>query len=185
MGYYLVDDGCEEGDIPDYSCNSCITKEHGRIRKLAIILNSYKTTVMAAPSTNATWTTMVSTGNGWLLSDVQGSYDGGATTEEAGFGDTATTNGNTTHTLVIKDPNYDNCDFWNTIRDSSAYTIAYATESFVHFADAVVTFTPKNPVTDDINATVTWEITIKWSNPNSPCPYDRPSTAFDTCMVHS
>lgn len=185
MAYYIVDSSCGGVSITNYSCNPCITKEHGRIRKIAVIKNSYLATVMVAPTLNATWTTMLSTGNGWLYSDVQGSYDGGSTTEEAGFGDQSITNGNTTHTLVVKDPNYLNCDHWNALRNSSDYTVAYVTENYVHFAGAVATITPKNPVTDDINAIVTWEIQFKWVNADSPCPYSRPTTAFEACTVAS
>lgn len=186
MSYYVPSSTCDGVSQPDYSCTPCITTEHGRIRKLAIIKVSYVATVMAAPENDSTWTTGLSTGNLFILSQLQGSYDGGSTTELTGFGDQATTNGNTTHTLTFKDPNYsENCDFYNAIRNSSDYTIAYVTENFVHFAEEAVTFTPKNPVQDDINSIVTWEVQCKWTNPDSPCPYTKPTTAFESCVVHS
>lgn len=186
MSYYLPSGSCGGGSQPDYSCGACITTEHGRIRSIAIIKTSYVATVMAAPSSNSTWTTGLSSGNLFALYATQGSYDGGSTTELTGFGNQATLNGNTTHTLTFKDPFYgENCDFYNSIRDSSEYTIAYVTENYVHFAETTVTFSPKNPVQDDINSVLTWEVQCKWTNPDSPCAYEKPSTFFDTCAVHS
>lgn len=186
MSYYLPSGSCGGGAQPDYVCGPCIETEHGRIRSIALIKKTYVATVMLAPSNDSTWTTGLSTGNLFSIYATQGSYDGGSTTEEAGFGNQATINGNTTHTLTYKDPNYgDNCDFYNTLRDSSDYTVAYVTENFVHFTEEVVTFSPKNPVQDDINSNLTWEVQCKWTNRNSPCPYTKPSTFFDSCAVHS
>lgn len=186
MAYYLPTGTCGGGAQPDYTCGACVNTEHGRIRSIAIIKKSYTATVMAAPSVNSTWTTGLSSGNLWQIPFVQGTYDGGSTTEVAGFGNQATANGNTTHTLTYKDPNYfDNADFYNAIRSSSEYTIAYVTENYVHFSETVVTFTPKNPVADDINSVVTWEVQCKWTNPNSPVAYTKPSSFFEACAVHS
>ena len=186
MSYYLPSGSCGGGAVPDYSCGPCITTEHGRIRSIAIIKKSYVATIIAAASVDATWTTGLSTGNLFSLYATQGSYDGGSTTELTGFGNQATFNGNTTHTLAYKDPFYgDNCDFYNAIRQSSEYTLAYITENFVHFAEEICTFSPKNLVADDINSVLSWEVSVKWTNPNSPCPYNKPPTFFDSCAVHS
>lgn len=186
MSYYLPSGSCGGGVIPDYTCTACVTPEYGRVRSIAIIKKSYVATVMLAPSLDSTWTTGLSSGNLWSIYATQGSYDGGTTEERTGYGNQATYNGNTTHTLVYKDPNYsDNCDFYNALKLSSDYTIAYVTENFVHFSETVVTFTPKNSVADDIKSEVNWEVTCKWVNPDSPCPYTKPSTFFDSCAVHS
>lgn len=186
MAYYLPTGDCGGGVQPDYTCGACITTEHGRIRHIAIIKKTYVATVKNNPSLDSTWTTGLSTANLYMIPSTQGTYDGGSTTELTGFGNQATLNGNTTHTLTYKDPFYaDNCDFYNALRNSSEYTIAYVTENYVHFADETVTFSPKNPVADDINSVITWEVQCKWTNPDSPCPYTKPSTFFENCAVHS
>lgn len=186
MAYYPVTSTCNGQAQPNYSCNGCPTKEYGRVGSLALIKITYVSTVMATPSLDATWVTMLSSGNGFILPATTGSYDGGSTEEASGFGRQVTTNGNTTHTLVYKDPNYsENCDFYNALRNSTDYTLAYVTGSKVHFAEAPVTFTPRNPVADDIKSFVTWEITCKWIAEDSPCPYNIPPTMLTSCNVAS
>ena len=186
MGYYPVTSTCEGVSQPDYSCNGCPTKEYGRIGSLAIIKTSYVSTVMSSPSLDATWVTGLSSGNLYILPSTSGSYDGGTTEDQPGFGRQVSSNGNTTHTVVFKDPNYsENCDFYNALRNTTDYTLAYVTGSKVHFAEAVVTFKPKNPVADDIKSFVVWEVEAKWISDDSPCPYDIPPTMLTTCNVHS
>lgn len=185
MSYYQPPSSCSGGAIPDYTCNPCPDFEYGRIRSVALIKVSYVDTLIADPTDSQLWLDGIDTGDVIVIYKTQGNYDGGATTELTGFGDDSTFNGNTTHTLVYRDPNYaDNCDFYNAIRNSSEYTIAYRTSSKVHFAETSVVITPKNLVADDINSVLSWEVTAKWTNPDSPCPVDMPEDVFDVCVVN-
>lgn len=181
MSLYYPSSTCGGSTIPDYACNPCPDYEYGRIRSVALIKNTFTFT---DPSSTAEWTTGITNEDIIVIWKTQGGYDGGATSELIGFGDSATVNGNTTHTLTFKDPNYaDNCDFYNAIKGSSDYTLAFRTSSQVHLAGAPVTLTPKNIVADDINSVVVWEVQVKWTNPDSPCPYDTPSGIFDRCYI--
>lgn len=172
---------CAGGEIPNYSCSPCPEYEYGRVSSVAFIKNTFAFT----DSTNSTqWSAGILSGDIIPIWQTQGSYDGGSTTELPGFGRNATINGNTTHILTFKDPNYkENCDFYNAMRNSSEYTLAFVTSSQVHFAGVPVTVTPKNPVADDINSIVVWEAQIKWTNPDSPCPVNKPAGIFDSCYV--
>jgi hypothetical protein len=189
MSIYYPSSNCGGGAIPDYYCNPCLdssTIEYGRIRSIALIKNTYINTVMANPTSSSVWSTGISAANIIVIYLTQGSYDGGTTGELTGFGDSATYNGNTTHTLTYKDPfSADNCDFYNAIRNSTDYTIAFRTSSKVWFAEEPCTFTPKNAVADDINSAMAWEVGVKWTNSDSPCGYETPSGIFDTCYIHS
>lgn len=187
MSIYYPSSSCSGGTVPDYYCTPCLTYEYGRIRHIALISTSYIDTLLASPTSATVWQTGITNGSIFVLYKTQGSYDGGSTSEIAGFGDAATTNGNTTHTLTFKDPNYaENCDFYNELRASADYTLAYVTSDSVHFSEEVVTFSPKNPVQDDINSIVTWEVLCKWTNNDSPCAYAKPTgNFFDTCYIHS
>ncbi len=181
MALYYPSSDCGGSEIPSYSCNPCPSYEYGRVRSIAFIKNTFAFTD-ATSSTE--WTAGIASGDIIVIWKTQGSYDGGSTQELTGFGDAITINGNTTHVLTIKDPNYkDNCDFYNAIKGSSDYTVAFRTSSQVHFANAPVTITPKNPIADDINSVVTWEATIKWTNPDLPCPFNTPAGIFDRCYV--
>jgi hypothetical protein len=186
MAYYVPASNCGGSSLPAYTCNDCPDKEYGRIRSVALIKSSYLMTVLAAPSTLATWQTGVSTGNIITFPKTQGSYDGGNTTEQTGFGDDATMNGNTVHTAEFFDLNYaNNCDMWNVLRDSNEYTFAFVTSSKIHFATTNCTLTPKNAVADDVNSIVGWRVTAKWQSPDSPCDYTKPTGAFTNCLVYS
>lgn len=181
MSVYYPSSTCGGGAIPAYSCNPCPAFEYGRVRSVAFIKNTY---TFIDPSDPAEWATAIANGNVIVVWKTSGSYDGGSTTEAPGFGDQISTNGNTTHVLTLKDPNYiENCDFYNAIKNSSDYYLAFRTSSQIHFSGAPVTITPKNPVADDINSVVTWEATIKWTNPDSPCPFNTPAGIFDRCYI--
>lgn len=188
MGYYVNTSSCGGGTQPSYTCNNCPTIEYGRIRSAFLVKRSYYSTLLASITTASAWTTGVSSADIIMIPQTQGSYDGGAVQELTGFGDSATMNGNTTHTAEFTDVNYaDNCDFWNAIRDSREYIFGYRTSSMVHIpsSGAVATITPKNTVADDINSVVGWKVTAKWTDPDSPCGYTTPTTVFTQCIMNS
>lgn len=181
MAIYYPTSNCGGGTIPPYSCNPCPTYEYGRVRSIALIKNTFSFT---DPTSSAEWTAGIAAGNIIVIWKTKGTYDGGATTELTGFGDVATINGNTLHTLTYEDPNYaENCDHYNAMRNSQDYYGAFRTSSQTHLTGAPVTLTPKNPVADDINAVTTWSVQMKWTNPDSPCPFTTPAGIFDRCYV--
>lgn len=174
--------GCGSGGtVPDYSCNPCPAYEFGRIGSVALIKNSFSFT---DPTSTAQWTAGIATKDIVVIWKTLGSYDGGVTAELPGYGRSVSENGNTTHTLNFKDPNYaENWDFYSGIKASSEYTLAFCTSSQVHFAGAPVTFTPKNPIAEDINSVVNWDVQCKWANNAMPRPYNQPSGIFDRCYI--
>lgn len=189
MGYYIDTSACGGTALPYYTCSACPDTEYGRIRSFFLVKRTYYDTLVSTITTASTWTTAISAGNVIMFPLAQGSYDGGSIQELTGFGDFATMNGNTTHSATVKDINYSsNCDFWNAIRDSREYIFGYRTSSKIHIpssSSAVATITPKNPVSDDINSVVAWEVLFKWTDPNSPCDYTTPASIFDQCIVRS
>lgn len=180
--YYPSDSGCGTGGaIPAYSCNPCPAYEYGRIRSVAFIKNTFSFT---DPTSSSEWTAGINNDNIIVIWQTQGSYDGGTTSELAGFGDSEFVNGGVSHVLNFKDPNYlENCDFYNQIKYSSEYTIAFRTSSAVHLASSPVTITPKNPIADDLKSNVVWDVTVKWQQADAPCPYTTPAGIFDRCYI--
>lgn len=181
--YYPTGNCGTGGTVPAYTCSPCPTYEFGRIRSVAIIDESFTFT---DPTLASEWNTGITTGKITVIWETQGSYDGGSTSELAGFGDRETTNGGTVHTLTFKDPNYkDNADFYNAIRSVSTKKIAFRTSNSIHLVDVPVTLTPKNPIADDTKSNVVWEVQAKWSSPDSPVPYDTPANIFDSCYYYA
>ena len=182
MSIYYPSGNCGgTGSLPVYSCSPCPTFEYGRIRSIALIKTSF---TILNPSSPTEWNSGIASGDIRIIWETQGSYDGGSTSELAGFGDRETTNGGTKHTLTWKDPNYkDNADFYNTLRDLSEWTIAYRTSNSIHMVNEPCTFTPKNDVADDTKSNVVWNVMAVWSSPLSPIPYDIPAGIFTNCYV--
>ena len=167
--------------IPTYSCSDCPEYEYGRIRSAFYYKNSFS---FVDPTNPSEWDAGIASGDIIVIWETQGSYDGGTTSELTGFGDREFTNGGTSHVLTYKDPNYaENCDFYNAMRGSSNYAFGFRTSSKIHLTGAPVTASPKNPVADDLKSNVVWEVTVKWQNPDSPCPYDTPDGIFTSCYI--
>lgn len=187
MSAYYPDATCGGNEsIPVYSCNPCPDYEYGRIRSVALIKLTYISTVLANPSSTAVWTTGINNGNIIVMNKVAGSYDGGTQEEIPGFGDVSTANGGADHVLTVRDPNYvENGDFYNAARTNDEYSVAFRTSSQIHFSETGVTISAKNPIQDDLKSVVVWETTYKWSNADSPVPYDVPSNIFDRCYIPS
>lgn len=169
------------GAIPTYNCNPCPPTETGRVRSVAFVKTTY---TFINPSSTAEWTNAIASGDAVVIWQTQGTYDGGATAELVGYGDLPFYNGNVTHTLTFKDPNfYQNCDFYNAMRLSQQYTIWFRTSSLIWASGSAVIVTPKNAVADDINSIVNWEVVCKWTNPLNPCSWTTPASIFDRCYI--
>jgi len=169
--------------VPDHICDPCEEIEQGRVRSVAFIKNTFDFT---DPSNPTEWTNGFQSGDIILIPMTSGTFDGGAEVESAGFGDQATRLTGYNFQLQYQDPNYKlNCTFYNTLKNSRQYRVAYRTGSQIHINDTTVQVIPKNPVQDDINSSVVWDVLVKWSGKDVPCPYDVPPGIFDACAYVS
>jgi hypothetical protein len=175
--YYPSGDCGGVSVVPAHTGTSCPDKEKGKIRHAFIYKSTFS---FVSPENQNEWTNGLNAGDIQILWGVNGSYDGGTVTEDVGFGDQEFTNGGRTHIVNIKDPNYyDNCDFYNALSQTQEFKFGYVTENYTHFTDVVCKFLAKNPVQEDIKSIVLWELEVKWSGDNSPCPYNKPANVFD------
>lgn len=167
--------------VPDHICDPCEDIEQGRIRSMAFIK---KTFVFIDESNPTEWEVGFAAGDIILIPQTKGTYDGGSEVLAPGYGDQAERFTGFNHQLQFQDPNYaQNCAFYNTLKRSRQYKAAYRTSSKIHIIDATVQVIPKNPVQEDINSEVVWDVIVKWSHPDSPCPYDVPPGIFDACVA--
>lgn len=172
--------GCDEL-IPDYICDPCVETEKGRIRSIAFIKNSFAFT---DPTSPAEWQAGFAAGDIIIIPFTKGTFDGGSEVESAGYGDLATKLTGYNFQLQYQDPNYrTNCEFYNAIKRSSNYRVAYRTETQIHISNNPVQVIPKNPVQDDITTEVVWDVLVKWSDSDVPCPVDVPAGIFDQCVA--
>lgn len=177
MAYYPIyyPGGCD-AEIPDHLCANCDDIEHGRIRSIAFIKKSFHFHDITNP---VEWTAAINAKNVIIIPDVNGTFDGGAEQEADGYGDQQTKLVGYNFTLNFKDPNYkQNAAFYNAIKNSRNYTIAYRTETQIHPSLVAVEIIPKNPVTANTTDEVVWDVTVKWSTGDVPEPFDAPLGTF-------
>lgn len=173
--------GCD-ALIPEHICDPCEEIELGRIRSVAFIKNTFEFT---DPSDPTEWQAGFASGDIILIPQTKGNFDGGAEVEAPGYGDQATRLTGYNFQAQYQDPNYRlNCNFYNAIKNSRQYRFAYRTQTQVHITDTTVQVIPKNPVQDDTTTEVVWDVLVKWSGSNLPCPYDVPAGIFDQCVAN-
>lgn len=173
--------GCEQA-IPPHYCNPCPVPEHGRIRSIAFIDKGFS---FIDPSDPTEWQQGIADKKIIIIPQVNGTYDGGSEVEVAGYGDQQTKLTGYNHQLTYNDPDYKhNCDFYNAIKWTRNYKLAYRTETQVHMVDDIVQVIPKNPVTEETTSEVVWNVLVKWSGEDTPCPYDAPIGIFENCYAY-
>lgn len=168
-------------ELPEHVCDPCETFEQGKIRAAAFI----KTTFQFTDITNPTeWQTGINSHDIIIIPAVIGSFDGGTEVLGPGYGDQSETLIGYDFSATIRDPNYkSNCLFWNLLKNSRLYKFYYKTGTQGHLTDNPVVAIPKNPVTEDINSFVEWNVLIKWKGQDLPCPTDVPAGIFDECFT--
>lgn len=173
--------GCDS-EIGDHYCSPCEPKEHGRVRSVAFIKSGFE---FADPSNPTEWQAGIDNKDIIIIPETNGSFDGGSEVEATGYGDQATALVGYNFVLTYNDPNYKlNADFYNAIKRSRNWRVAYRTETQIHMVDTNVSVVPKNPVAEDITSEVVWNVLVKWSNGDLPIPYDVPEGIF-TCFDYT
>jgi hypothetical protein len=168
--------GCDT-DVPAHVCNPCEEVEHGRVRSVAFISKGFTFT---DPTDPTEWQAGIDTGEIRIIPETLGAFDGGAPVEETGFGDLSTRLTGYDFSLTFKDPNYkDNCAFYDALKNSRNWRVAWRTEKSVHISEASVQALPKNPITEELTSVVAWDTEVKWTQSKLHCPYDVPAGIFD------
>lgn len=172
--------GCD-ALIPDHICDPCEAIELGRLSSVAYIKNTFD---FIDPSDPTEWEAGFASGDIILIPMTSGTFDGGSEVESPGYGRQATRLTGYNFQAQYQDPNYKlNCNFYNAIKNSRGYKFAYATSSQIHLVNVPVQAIPKNPVQDDVTSAVVWDVLVKWSDSDVPCPYDIPPGIFDACVA--
>lgn len=170
---------CDETAIPDHICDPCEAQEKGRVSSVAFIQKNFAFT---DPSNRAEWVTGINNRQIFIIPTVTGSADGGTAVTGAGYGRQATKFLGFDFTANFRDPNYaQNADFYDGLKNSSNYKFAYWTQSLVHITENPVSVVPKNPVTEEINSDVVWDVDVAWNQDSVMRPYPAPSSIIDEC----
>jgi hypothetical protein len=184
MSYTTYTPGCDE-DIPDHICNTCgDDKEGGRVRSIAYIKRSFLATLLVDPANPTIWLQGIASKDIIIIPEVLGSFDGGSPVMGPGYGDSDEELIGYKFGVAYKDPNYKlNAPFYDSIKNSRNYVVAFRTETQVHIADKTSKAIPKNPVTEDLNSEVVWDVNVSFSQPNVLTPVDTPEGIFE-CFAY-
>lgn len=169
-----------DNEIIDPQQDPCLTEmEHGRIRSVAYVHSSIVDLIKASPTNKQAWDAQIAQGKIYIIPEVIGSYDGGAAVEAPGYGDEATRTTGYNFSANFRDPNYKgNCGFYNTIKKSKNWHLAFRTENLTRITDKPVSIQPKDPITEDLTAEVVWDVTNKWTQTDHSCPFTTPEGVF-------
>lgn len=172
--------GCDEEELVHF-CDECEDPELARVRAIAFIKQSY---VFTNPALASEWITGIESGDIIIIPATRGSFDGGTPKLVTGYGDVAEKYASSDYSLTYFDPNYKtNRDFYNALKRSVNYKVAYKTETLVHMTDKVASIAPKAPVVDDVTGYVEWEVNVKWSSKNEPTAHIAPVGIFSCFEV--
>lgn len=167
--------GCDQ-EVGEHFCSDCPTPEHGRVRSVAFIKSGFE---FIDPTDPTEWTTGIGNKDIIIIPATNGSFDGGSEVEGPGYGDQQSKLVGYNFQLTYNDPDYKtNASFYNAIKNSRNYRLAYRTETQVHITENTVSVIPKNPVAEDLTSEVVWNVLVKWSEGDLPEPFDMPEGVF-------
>lgn len=163
---------CED-ELSVHVDNPCPDREFGRVRSVALIAKDYLATILANPTDPLKWQEGIAAGKITIISKTAGSFDPGDPKELKGYGDNKSSNGPREQTLTYFDPNYkQNYGFYNGITNVTNRVIAFRTYSLVHIADVTANIIAKDPVEDDLESEIVWNVTAKFTSINLPQIHD-------------
>lgn len=181
---YTVDP-CAPDDIEDPECDNCGEGvEFAMVRSAGFILKAGLAGILVAPETLGVYTTALAANNLFLIKNSRGSFDGGTPVEGEGYGDQVSRLLGYDYVLNVKDPVYkSNRNFWDAMKSRADVYVFFRTETQLHISEKPVVILPKNPVAEDLNAAVVWDVEIKWRQKALLIPIDVPATLFDCVFV--
>lgn len=180
------------GDDLVHVCDPC-GRELGRVRGVALVDGSFDLdsliTKLKNPSTQATaasdFEAAIENGQIHLISETNGTYDGGSPQTGDGYGDEETRLLGYLYTLTYKDPSYaGNKDFYERA-EAEHWRVIWRTETLLHFADKPAGIQAIDPVEADLTSAVAWNVTATWKSKKKPdiAPLEPLAKYFEGCWA--
>lgn len=163
--------GCGQSEAT-HVCHDCPdgrVREFARARSGGFIRKSRLATIMADPTSLPAWQAGITAGDIIILPETSGAYDPGEPKELKGYGDRKSSYGPRTMKLTLQDPDYvDNYVFYNEISSRTDMVPFFRTSSLIHIFDKTSSIKAKDPVADDLEAEVVWELECEIVSSNLP-----------------
>lgn len=171
MSSYAANYGCG-GSEAVHVCHDCPdgrVREFARTRSSGFIKKGYLATLLATVTTAATWQTGITAGNIIMCPETSGAFDPGTPKDLKGYGNRIKSYGPRTMKLSFNDPDYaDNYAFYNDIINRTDLVPFYRTSSLVHIFDTEASIYGSDPVVDDLQEEVVWNVVCEVISQNLP-----------------
>lgn len=165
----------------NHQCDPCAPLEAARVRSIGILADDW---VFNDPTDPAEWQAGINAGKIIIIPQTSGSFDGGTAKTITGFGDIPEQNLTYTFKVSYRDPNYaKNTAFYDSLKFSRNFRVAYRTDTLIHIADKPAVFTPKAAVDDDLQGIVVWAVDVSWISKFLPQPVAIPAGIFECFTV--
>ncbi len=170
MSYsYLYGCGASEAAHTCHDCPEGQVREFARTRSTGFIKEAYLPTLLANPTDITKWDDGIASGSIILIPKTSGSYDPGDPKELKGYGDRKSSYGPRTMKLMFNDPDFaDNYHFFNEISERTDLVPFFRTSSLVRIFDKPASIKAKDPVADDLEEEVVWNVECEVVSTNLP-----------------
>jgi hypothetical protein len=171
MSSYAYLYGCSDSEAAHvcHDCGDTNGVEFAGARQSGFIKEAYLPTLLASPTTAATWEAGIANGSIIMIPRTRGSYDPGDPKELKGYGDRKVTYGAREMKLNINDPDYyDNYHFYNEISKRTDLVPFFCTSSLVRIFDKAAAIKAKDPVSEDLEDVVDWQVECQVVSANLP-----------------
>jgi len=175
MSSYAYKYGCGV-DEAIHTCHDCPggrVREFARVRRSGFIKKDYLAIIAADPTLKASWTAGIAAGNVIIIPETSGTFDPGTPKELKGYGNRKKSLGPRTMTLNLNDPDYaDNYHFYNEISDREDLVPFYVTSTLLHLFDTEASIVASDPVADDLEEEVVWNVVCEVTSKNLPSKHN-------------
>lgn len=176
---YSYTNNCDDSFIA-YPCELCPTKERGRVRGAAFILEGV---TISDPSNAEEWANKVDLNQVFLIPNTQGTVTF-TPSETPGFGGTEFEIDGYDYVVDFKDKNLiDSCTAAIQAAGNKKMKFAYVTETQIWMSDTTVSASLGAPVEDNIKSIMSWNYQVKWFQTSPVCPQTAPQNTFDRCIT--
>ena len=166
--------GCDEN--LSHICLPCPVPEQGRVRNLAFVHTSVAFTDITNP---AEWKAQMLLNKIIIISNVNGTYDGGNPTIGNGFGSIPKRKTGNVFKLSVLDPHLrNNCTFYNTISTSFNWRVAWTSESLLQISESAALVLAKDPIAEPVDSERYWNVEIEFAQKNISCHTAIPGGIF-------
>lgn len=167
---------------PSRACEDCVNDERNKVVHVAFVKRG---TSVSTSSIVTDLLTAELAGNAYIIRNVSGAYDGGASTFGKGLGKQVQRKLAKKHTLTFIDFSYvSNVKYWADMEDQAAnYDLYFFTDTQGWIqTSAYLSIEAKGTITDDNQTFIEASVSVTWSYKSNPINYSADVDNLSNCQ---